>query len=312
MRPGQTPIPRAERLASRQHGALTRRQALEAGLAAHQVDWLVATGRWRIAARAVYVVGGAPDTWQKRATVAWLAGPPGTVASHLTAAALLGLADPPPVPHVTVPRGRNGSIRGAIVHWARMPAGRIDTGLVSGVRCTAPARTLADCAGLVRSETLCDLVDMAICRRVSRPAAILSAARRAERAPGRQGTSQLRHALAVWAPGPVADAVTETRLARRLQQWGCPPLERQIKVRDSSGRVVAKGDLGVTGWKVIFEYDGEKAHSPRHWQHDDERDVGVEKLGWAVERFTRADLLPSSTRLHDILARYLAAGRPAA
>src|SRR4051794_23451430 len=78
----------ATRIASWQWGALTRRQALKAGLRAHQVAYRVKTGQWREVAQGVYVVAGAPARWEQEAMIACLAGPDGTVASHLTAAAL--------------------------------------------------------------------------------------------------------------------------------------------------------------------------------------------------------------------------------
>jgi hypothetical protein len=146
---------------------------------------------------------------------------------------------------------------------------------------------------------LCDLLDEAICQRKTRPAAVASAAQRAAPVRGKQGHRRLHQALAIWIPGPVADAVTEMRLARRLSQWGCPPLERQVKIRDCHGKVVAKGDLGIALLCWLFDYDGEKAHNPRHWAADDARDRAVEAVGGRVFRFNRQDLLPSSTRLRD-------------
>jgi hypothetical protein len=244
-------------------------------------------------------MAGAPSTWQQRATLAWLSAPPGTVLSHQTAAALHGLARPPSVPHLTVPHGRSGRIKGAVVHWARMPAGTADRRWIDGLLCTDVARTITDCASVMTYADLCDLLDEAICRRKTRPAAVQASAARSVRAKGKKGHRQLREALAIWIPGPVADMATEMRLARRLQQWGCPPLERQVKIRDARGKVIARGDLGISILRWLFEYDGEKAHGPRHWAKDDARDAAVEALGGKVFRFTRHDLLPSSTRLRD-------------
>lgn len=91
---GKTAVQAAERIASGQHGALSRRQALDCGLTPRQIQRLVGSGRWRRAARGVYVVAGSSPTWRRRAAVAWLAGPPGTLLSHRTAAALHGLGGP--------------------------------------------------------------------------------------------------------------------------------------------------------------------------------------------------------------------------
>ena len=70
--------------------------------------------------------------------------------------------------------------------------------------------------------------------------------------PDRPRGRALADALAVWRPGPVADSVKEMRLARRLEQWGLPPLERQVKIRDASGKIIACADLGISGLKIYF------------------------------------------------------------
>lgn len=299
MRGSSTPVQRAEKLASQQHAAINRRQALGCGVTARQIRRILASGRWVAHTCDVFLMAGSPSTWQQRAALAWLAGPPAAVISHGTAAALHGLGRPPSVPNITVPHGCSGRIRGAVVHRTRTPAGPADRRWVGGLLCTDVARTIGDCAEVLTYDELCDLLDQAICERKTRPAAVAASAARAAKSKGKKGQRQLHEALAIWTPGPVADAATEMRLARRLQQWGCPPMERQVKIRDHRGKVVAKGDLGIAALKFLFEYDGKKGHGPRHWAKDDARDAAIEQLGGKVFRFTRHDLLPSSTRLRD-------------
>ena len=79
-------------IAARQWGALSHAQAIAAGLTPDQIKYRLLTGQWRRIARGVYVVAGTPDRWEIKVMIALLAGPTGTVASHLTAAALFGLA----------------------------------------------------------------------------------------------------------------------------------------------------------------------------------------------------------------------------
>ncbi|MGH8992614.1 MAG: DUF559 domain-containing protein [Acidimicrobiia bacterium] len=81
----------ADELAAQQHGAISRRQALKVELTPHQVAHRLASGRWLHATRGVFVVAAVPGTWQQSLMVACLSGHPGTCASHLSAAALLGL-----------------------------------------------------------------------------------------------------------------------------------------------------------------------------------------------------------------------------
>ncbi|MGH8973517.1 MAG: hypothetical protein ACRD0C_09985 [Acidimicrobiia bacterium] len=108
----RTPDQLADDLAARQYGAISRHQASEVGLTRHQIAGRLACGRWHRAARGVFVVAAVPGTWQQQVAVACLAGPDGTVASHLTTAALLGLVDPPEVPHVTVPSSSSRRLAG--------------------------------------------------------------------------------------------------------------------------------------------------------------------------------------------------------
>jgi hypothetical protein len=181
----------------------------------------------------------------------------------------------------------------------------MDRRWVDGLHCTDVARTIVDCAAMMSYAETCDLLDEAVCQRKTRPAAVAASAERSSKAKGKKGHRQLHDALAIWTPGPVADKATEMRLARRLQQWGCPPLERQVKIRNSRGKVIARGDLGISSLIWLFEYDGEKAHGPRRWAKDDARDAAVEALGGRVFRYTRHDLLPSSTRLRDEVLKLL-------
>jgi very-short-patch-repair endonuclease len=310
MRRLPTPVQQAEKLASKQHAAIHRRQAEHCGLTSRQIERLVLQGRWRRAARSVFVIAGSVKDWKQDAAVAWLAGPPGTVLPHRTAAALHGLCRPPRVPEITVPRGCSGRVRTARVHSARTPAGLRDCRWRDGLHCTDVNRTIADPAPVLTYDELCDLVDTALCDRQTRPSAIVASAARAGRAKGRSGLRALSDALAVWRPGPVADTVMEMRLARRLEQWGLPPLERQVKIRDASGKIIGRADLGIAALRIYFEYDGKKGHSIRYWGHDDDRDRAIEATGGTVVRFNRHDLLPSSTRLRDVL-QAIAAAQPA-
>src|SRR5207248_6076680 len=92
------------------------------------------------------------DVW-----VGILAGPHGTLASHLSAAALLGLSAAPSVPHVTVPRSASGKFGGAIVHHARVSS--VDRAEVEGIETTSAGRTIVDCGAVLGQKALDALVD---------------------------------------------------------------------------------------------------------------------------------------------------------
>lgn len=293
-------------IAARQWGVLSHAQAIDAGLTSDQITYRLQTGQWRLVARKVYVVAGSPDRWEQKVMIACLAGPTGTVASHLTAAALFGLAKPPSIPQVTIRRGASGRFRGA--HPFRGQVGSEETCIRSKIRCTTPTRTILDCtaAGLVDAEGLCDLVDSALCKKLVQPSRLLSASGQAwatARGRRRGRLAGLEQALDVWRSGAPAGSPPEARLQRKLIEWGFPRAERQIEVYDEEGKFVARADVGIRELKILFEYDSDEHHGPRCWIADDERKERLEELGWTVVSIDRFDLRPSSTRLRDELEK---------
>ena len=297
---------KAMQIAARQWGVLSHAQATGAGLTPDQVTYRLQTGQWRLVARGVYIVAGAPDRWEQQVMIACLAGPIDTVASHLTAAALFGLAKPPSIPQVTIRRGSSGRFRGARPFRGQLGSGEIC--IRSKIRCTTPTRTILDCAAaaLVDSEGLCDLVDSALCRKLVRPSRLVAASGRAwgaARGRRRGRLAALERALDVWRSGAPAGSPPEARLQRRLIEWCFPRAERQVEVYDEEGRFVARADVGIRELKVLFEYDSDEHHGPRCWIADDERKARLEALGWKVVSVDRFDLRPSSTRLKDELER---------
>lgn len=299
----RTPDERADELAAEQHGAISRRQALEVGLTRHQIAARLASGRWRRAARGVFVVAAAPASWRRGVAVACLAGPEGTVASGLTAAALLDLVTPPDVPHLTVPPGSSGRRSGVVLHRPRRPLDHEDLATITGIPSTSAARTIVDCAALLDYESFCDLLDTALIRRLTTPRDVRDAAGRATRAPGRKGLPFIDRALVVWSTGRRPDSPPEMKLVRLMLKWGFPAPERQHPIFDHRGRFVAKVDLAVPGWRVVLEYDGQEFHGPRRKPLDAARQALIEALGWTVLRVTKHDLRPAD-RLRSRLQRF--------
>ena len=236
--------------------------------------------------------------------IACLAGPAATTASHLSAAALFGLAKPPEVPHVTIPPRGSGRFKGAVVF--RGPVGSGDTCTRRRIRCTNPSRTVVDCAaaGLVSGEALWDLVDSALCKKLMQPSRLIRVseqAREGSRGGRRFNLESLERALDVWRSGAPAGSPPEARLQRKLIEWGYPRAERQVEVFDEDEKLVARADVGIRELKILFEYDSDEHHGPRFWLADDARRDAVEELGWTVVPVDRFDLRPSSTRLQETL-----------
>lgn len=292
-----------EARAARQHGAISVSQALDAGMTRKMVRQRREAGRWlRTGYVGVYRMAGHPATWKFRASAAVLAGPPGTVASHLTAAALLGLSSAPARPHVTVPAGTSARKAGAEVHRSHLAA--VDRCLLDRIPGTRPARTLVDCAQVLDGPALMAIVDPCLCRQLTTPAKVLDAAGRVTR---RTGPSVLKSVLVVWTDGITPGSAAEMRLLRRISRWGFPPPVKQWEVHDAAGVFVARLDLGWPSRRAGLEYDGREHHGPRQWESDEERQARIEALGVRVERVEKVDLLDGADRLRGVLGGLLAA-----
>jgi hypothetical protein len=285
---------RANRLASRQHGAISLSQALTCGLSHEQVRGLVVSGRWRRPIRGVFVVVGAPTTWRQTTMVACLAGPPSTAASHLTSAALLVHRVPTPLPHVTVPPGASPRMGIARVH--RSPLTPADVVRIDSIPCTKGARMLVECAALLPESRLAELVDDVLCAGLATPADVEAAMSRASRRPGRAGMVRLRNSLAVWTDGIGAESPQEARLIRRLVEWGFDRPKTQIQVARPDGGD-AFIDCGWVGPRVGLEHKGRRAHGPRRMALDEAREAALRARGWTIREVDRTDLLPGATGL---------------
>jgi hypothetical protein len=208
--------------------------------------------------------GVAPRSWEQTLMIACLAGPTGTVASHLSAAALFGLAKAPAPPQVTIPPRASGRFKGATVVRRRLGPG--DTCTRRRVPCTSPIRTVVECAaaGLVEGETLWDLVDSALCKKLMQPSRLVQASGQAwaeARGRRRRHLERLERALDVWRSGAPAGSPPEARLQRKLIEWGFPRAERQIEIFDENGKFVARADVGI---RELKHASGRSSNDCRH------------------------------------------------
>ena len=78
-------------LARRQHGLITGGQAVACGITKRSIEHRVRMGSWSGILRGVYVIGGAPDTFEQRLLAQLLQVGPDAVASHVAAARIWGL-----------------------------------------------------------------------------------------------------------------------------------------------------------------------------------------------------------------------------
>ncbi len=141
-------------LADQQHGVISRDQMRRLGFKDGAISHAATSGRLHRVFHGVYALGHARIAERGRLMAATLACGKGGVLSHRSAGALLKLLDGGPVViDVIAPPSHGRGIDGIYLHRVRPP--RLEeTGTVSGIPCTSPARTLVDLAGVVGEWTL--------------------------------------------------------------------------------------------------------------------------------------------------------------
>ncbi len=125
--------------------------------------------------------------------------------------------------------------------------------------------------------------------------------------PGTRGIRRLFCALDVVDGGSESPQETRTRLL--LTDAGLPKPETQIEIRHSSGRFVARIDLGWRRWRVGVEYEG-----VHHWlderqrTRDIERFEDIDRAEWQIVRVNSEQM---RLRPQDVVARVRAKLRAA-
>lgn len=285
----------------RQHGVISRAQALEAGMTKAQIDYRVATGSWVLEARGLYRHAVVPSTPLSRVLGACLVH--GGLASHRSAAALhgidgfrLGRAE------LTVPRGKRPSMDAVTLH----PSSRMSQAERTerwGVPCTSPARTVLDLAAVVCRQRLDRTIDAVLRDRLLRPSDLYGVlALHARR--GRNGCAAFRSALdsrigddpvplSEWSR-MVEDLLVDAGLAR-------PRLEFRVCAAD--GKLLAQVDLAYPARRVAIELDSVRFHLNRvSFVADAQRRNRLALAGWTVLSFTWDDYINRPGDLCDTVA----------
>ena len=288
----------------RQHGLITRRQALAEGMTRHQVERAVRTGGWVSEARGVYRHASAPSTPLSRLLSACLAHD--GIASHRSAAALhgidgyrLGRAE------LTVPRGKRPSMADVRLHQSSQ-LNLAQSTERQGVPCTRLARTVLDLAAVVSRKRLDRTIDAVLRDGLLRPSdlyAVLTLhARR-----GRNGCAALRSALdcrlgddpvplSEWSR-MVEDLLVDAGLAR-------PRLE--FRICDSDGDLLAQVDLAYPSRRVAIELDSVRYHLNREsFVSDPRRRNRLTLAGWTVLSFTWDDYINHPAALCEAVSASL-------
>lgn len=273
---------RIARRASSQSGLITRQQLLEIGCSNRQIDGCMRIGRIAALQRGVFLIAGAPldDAVRLRAATIRTGG----VASHRSAAHLLGLIDSPPArPEIVV--GPTGNTRVPFLVHRSGDLSKRDTTSVNGVPATNATRTLLDLGSVVTVDVLETALERALRSRATNLDRLLRrffelAAR------GRPGTASLRSLLVERDPSLApAESDLETLLSKILRRGGVPAPVRQFEVLVAGQRF--RLDAAYPELMIFIEGDGFGVHSMRgSFERDRSRQNLLVVAGWLPLRFT--------------------------
>lgn len=276
------------RRAAAQHGLISRRQLLDAGLSSRTIDYRVRTGRLLRRHRGVYALGHVSPSPIATAMAAVLACGPRAVLSHRSAAALWELAPRWHAPiEVTAPAGHHHE--GIRLHRSRT----VERTVHYGVPVTTPARTLLDLADILNDAGLARAVNDA---RLTRRVTLTELRELLDRSPGR-ATARLRP-FVEHDTGP-----TRSRFEDRFRTFA----RRHRLPRPEVNQTVAghEVDLLWRAERLVVELDSHEHHAHR-FEADRERDADLLAAGHAVLRLTwtrlKRDPRGEAERLRAILA----------
>jgi hypothetical protein len=275
-----------EDLATRQHGVVSRVQALGLGMAAPQIRSRLDRRAWRRVAPGVLGFPGHPDSFERSCWIAQLHAGDDAALSHGTAGLLQRLW---PIEkgqiELIVPRGHSRPLVGTRRHRPRS----LDPSQVhelEGLRMTTPLRTVLDLSGQLMVPRLVEVVQHCevegICPLVSIGAELARVRRR-----GLPGVQQLETVLDLVGPGP---GLPRSELERRGDEVraraGLPEPQHEHPLPSARGRL-GFVDRAWLEAKLIVEYDGRRWHTRRaEIDRDHRRDLEASALGWQPLRMT--------------------------
>lgn len=262
-----------DQIIRRQHGVVSTRQALSAGLTQEQIRWALTSGRWVRLCRGIHRAQTGDLDWMGRAHALVLRAGDDAVLTLESASFLHRVASrPPQIITAAVPSARQVT-RLAGTRIARRD--RLSIVTRQGLPVTTAAQTALDLAD-VRGASWRDAVaEMALWVRKGRTTAEeLSAALEA------RSRHQHRRVLML-ALDPVAcgaeDLIEVLYLTRVQRPHGLP--EVQMQVPDVLAVGVIRRDAVYEAWGVVLELDGLLGHTGESMHRDRRRDRGTARTG---------------------------------
>jgi Protein of unknown function (DUF559)/Transcriptional regulator, AbiEi antitoxin len=284
---------RLSRLATRQHGIVSRNQLLVLGLDADRIAYRIEVGRLHRLYRGVYAVGHVRLTQRGRwlaAVVACRASGGESVLSHRAAGRLHGILRSAPSNPIDVIATRRHQLRDVRCHRVR-GLHPDDITIVDAIPVTTVHRTFLDLAEVMHPLRLFDALELSI--RIEQFDLTEMRAMIA-RNPGRHGLKPLQTQLARLTGSPAwLDSGLEAEFLFQLRQH--PDLPEPLTHQVVEDEPV---DFYWPDHRLVLEIDGDKYHSlPRDRLDDTRRDRKLTLAGYIVLRISELELKTEPERV---------------
>ena len=172
---------------------------------------------------------------------------------------------------------------------------------VQGLPVTSIARTLVDLGVVVDDDVVEQVLDDAL----RRGASLTWIERTLEELtrPGRTGCGALRRVLArPDRAGPLPGSRFEREIERACVDAGLPRPQRQIRITEANGDLIAVIDLGWPEIRLGIEAHSDRWHSgTRRGRNDQRRDNRVAAVGWELMYASWADRSKRSGFIRDVV-----------
>jgi very-short-patch-repair endonuclease len=257
---------------------------LDLGVTRNEVQHALRSGRLRPVHRGVYAVGHTALSQEARWMAAVLAGGPGAVLSHRSAASLWRLIPRPPALTEISTLTNRRSVEGIAIHRPRALADNEVT-RHRGIPTTTVTRTLVDLADEATDDEL---------QRALHSAEILySVALDGVRTEGRRAATRLK------GPRDRSRSELEREFKRLCARAG-------IEAPRNNARVAGlEVDFVWPEERAVVELDGWRFHRSRHqFELDRRRDAKLARAGYRVVRFTYRQVTGAP---HEVVATLRAA-----
>ncbi len=292
--------------ALRQHGVVSRAQALDLGLSPQAIARCLRSGKLEALLPAVYGLRGSEGTWEQRLMAAHLWLGRSSLVSHSAAAALWELPGFPRGPvelSVETPKATRTGIR---VHAVSDPLTAVAT-TVADIPVTNAGRTLLDVCSIVDPDVVEEALEDAIRRKLTTLSHIRWLAR-SRRGKGAKGIASLRRVIDdIGNQKAVSESRFETQLFRHLRRARLPLPIKQYEIFDGR-RFIARPDFAYPHIRLAIEAHSYQFHSGRQkWESDIDRRDRIEEAGWRVLYVTWRQLHTDPGR---VIARIRAALGP--